>query len=51
MAEQDVVKSYGQHCNAYIVKPVDLDNFKEVVRTIERFFFLLVITPDDEDDE
>jgi chemotaxis family two-component system response regulator Rcp1 len=37
--EQDVAETYRLHANAYIVKPVDLDGFIEVVRSIKDFWF------------
>jgi len=44
-AERDLVKSYGLHANAYIVKPLDLDQFIEVVQAIESFWFTIVKLP------
>src|SRR5882757_9019858 len=37
-AEKDILASYDNHANCYITKPVDLDRFMEVVRTIEDFW-------------
>ena len=45
-AEQDVVKSYNLHANGYVIKPMNLEAFKEVVSTLERFWFTLVVLPD-----
>ena len=45
-AEQDIVRSYDLHASAYVVKPIDLEKFREVVVTIEQFFFLLAVLPD-----
>ena len=45
-AEQDIVRSYDLHASAYVVKPIDLDKFRDVVATIEQFFFLLAVLPD-----
>ena len=45
-AEQDIAKSYNLHASAYIVKPLDLETFREVVASIEQFFFLLAVLPD-----
>lgn len=45
-AEEDVVKSYNLHANGYIVKPVNLGNFNEVVLKLEQFWFTLVVMPD-----
>jgi len=44
-AENDIVASYGLHANAYIVKPIGLENFTDVVRSIEQFFFMLAVLP------
>jgi chemotaxis family two-component system response regulator Rcp1 len=44
-AEQDVVRSYELHANAYVRKPVDFDRFTEVVRLIEDFWFTVVKLP------
>ena len=38
-AEQDVVQAYNLYANCYITKPVDLDQFLRVVRSIEDFWF------------
>ncbi len=45
-AEQDIARSYDLHASAYVVKPIDLDKFRAVVTTIEQFFFLLAVLPD-----
>lgn len=37
-AEQDIVRSYDLHANCYITKPVDLDQFISVIRSIETFW-------------
>ena len=44
-AEQDVMKAYDQYVNAYITKPVDLDQFFGLVQTIERFWLTIVVFP------
>jgi chemotaxis family two-component system response regulator Rcp1 len=44
-AEMDLIKTYDLHANAYIVKPIDLDRFIEVVRAIENFWFTIVKLP------
>ena len=44
-AEQDIVKSYNLHANCYITKPVDLDQFLEVVKSIENFWLTMVMLP------
>ena len=44
-AEQDVLKTYDLHANGYIVKPLDIDQFHEVVSAIEDFWFTIVTMP------
>lgn len=44
-SEQDVAKSYEQHANCYITKPVDVDEFMHAVISIERFWIELVKLP------
>jgi CheY-like chemotaxis protein len=44
-AEKDVVRSYDLGANCYVTKPVDLDQFANVVRTIEDFWFVVVKLP------
>lgn len=44
-AEEDIMRSYALHANAYISKPVDFDRFTEVIRQINRFFLMLVQLP------
>jgi CheY-like chemotaxis protein len=44
-AEEDVLKAYGLHANAYIKKPVDLDEFLRVVQAVEDFWLTLVTLP------
>ena len=43
--EQDVLKSYHLHANCYITKPVDLDQFITVVKSIEDFWLGIVVLP------
>lgn len=43
--EVDILKSYQLHVNCYLVKPIELDQFVEVVKTIEHFWFALVELP------
>ena len=43
--EQDVLKSYNLHADCYITKPVDLDQFVRVVRSIEDFWLGIVVLP------
>ncbi len=44
-AERDLVKTYGLHANAYVVKPIGLDEFVEVVQAIEEFWLSIVKLP------
>jgi two-component system, chemotaxis family, response regulator Rcp1 len=44
-AEQDIARAYDLHANCYVTKPVDLDQFINVVRSIEDFWFALVKLP------
>ncbi len=44
-AEQDIVKSYNLHANCYVTKPVDLDQFINVVKSIEHFWLTVVKLP------
>jgi CheY-like chemotaxis protein len=43
--EEDVLRSYRLHANAYVTKPVDFDRFIEVVRQIDEFFVGVVTLP------
>lgn len=44
-AEEDVLKTYDLHANCYVTKPVDLDQFIKVVKTIEDFWLTIVRLP------
>jgi len=46
-AEQDLHNAYNLHANCYVTKPVDLDQFLNVVRSIEHFWFNIVTLPGD----
>ena len=41
-AEQDILRSYALHANAYVSKPVDFERFMEVIRQIDDFFVTVV---------
>jgi chemotaxis family two-component system response regulator Rcp1 len=41
-AEEDILKTYNLHANCYITKPVDMEQFIQVVRSIEDFWFTIV---------
>ena len=44
-AEEDILRSYKLHTNAYVTKPVDLDQFMNAVRQIDEFFVQVVRLP------
>jgi CheY-like chemotaxis protein len=44
-AEEDIMKSYDLHANAYVTKPVDFSQFVGVVRHIDDFFVSVVKLP------
>ena len=44
-AEEDVLKSYHLHANCYVTKPVDLDRFIQVVKSIDDFWLTIVRLP------
>ena len=44
-AEEDVLRSYDLHANAYVTKPVDFERFVEVIRQIDDFFISVVRLP------
>lgn len=46
-AEQDILATYNLHVNCYVTKPVDLDQFIKVVRSIETFWLTIVKLPGD----
>jgi len=41
-AQQDVLRSYALHANAYVSKPVDFEHFVDVIRQIDNFFITVV---------
>ena len=43
--ERDLVRSYGLHANAYVVKPIGLDRFIEVIQGIKEFWLTIVRLP------
>ena len=44
-AEHDILKSYNLHANAYVTKPLDVEEFIEVVRALEDFWLTFVRLP------
>lgn len=45
-AEEDIVRSYNLHANCYITKPLDFEQFIQIVQNIEQFWFTVVKLPD-----
>ncbi len=43
--ERDILSAYNLHANCYIVKPVDLDQFIQIVQSIKDFWFQIVRLP------
>jgi len=44
-AEEDILKSYDLHANCYVTKPIDLNQFIKVIKSIEEFWFTIVKLP------
>ena len=44
-AEEDVARAYDAHANCYIRKPIDFQQFHQVVKTLENFWFATVELP------
>mgnify|MGYP000445126128 CR=1 FL=1 len=44
-AHRDIIESYNLQANCYITKPVDFEQFRRVVASIEQFWFTLVKLP------
>jgi len=49
-AEQDVLRSYELHANCYITKPVNFEQFLEVIKSIEHFWLSVVVLPGKDQD-
>lgn len=45
-AEEDIIRSYNLHANCYITKPLDFEQFIQIVKNIEQFWFTIVRLPD-----
>lgn len=43
--EKDILRAYDHHVNAYVTKPVDLDNFMKIVELVEDFWLTVVKLP------
>ena len=44
-AEEDILKAYDLNANCYVTKPINLDSFIKVVRSIENFWVTIVELP------
>lgn len=44
-AEEDIIKSYELHANCYITKPVNMEQFIKVVKSVSNFWFSMVKLP------
>jgi CheY-like chemotaxis protein len=44
-SEEDVLRSYSLHANAYVSKPVEFEQFMEAIRQIDNFFVSVVRLP------
>jgi len=44
-AEEDILKTYNLHANCYVTKPVDLEQFVKVVKSLEDFWLAIVRLP------
>ncbi|HWH09577.1 MAG TPA: response regulator [Solirubrobacteraceae bacterium] len=44
-AEEDILRSYKLHANAYVTKPVDFEQFSRIVHQIDEFFIGVVKLP------
>lgn len=50
-AEEDIIETYKKHANSYITKPMDLDQFIEVVESIKNFWLSIVKLPQSDEYE
>ncbi|HBM16776.1 MAG TPA: response regulator [Lentisphaeria bacterium] len=44
-AEEDIIRAYTSHANCYVTKPLDFEQFKKIVLSIESFWFSIVTLP------
>ena len=45
-AEEDIIKTYDLHVNCYVTKPVDMNQFLEVIKSISNFWLTVVVQPE-----
>ncbi len=48
-ADEDILKAYGLNANCYVTKPMDLEDFMRVVKSIEEFWLTIVRLPPERD--
>jgi CheY-like chemotaxis protein len=48
--EEDVHRSYGLGASSYIVKPMNMEQFKETIKKLKDYWFDVVVLPTEEDD-
>ncbi len=46
-SEKDILDSYSEYANAYVIKPVSIQQFVAVVRSIENFWLEIVQLPEE----
>jgi chemotaxis family two-component system response regulator Rcp1 len=44
-AEEDVLEAYDLHANCYITKPIDLGQFVEIIKSVQKFWLNIVTSP------
>ena len=44
-ADEDIIRTYNLHANAFITKPVDLKRFSEIIHVLNEFWFTIVKLP------
>jgi chemotaxis family two-component system response regulator Rcp1 len=44
-AEEDVLEAYDLHANCYITKPIDLGQFVEIIKSVQKFWLTIVTSP------
>lgn len=50
-AEQDILKTYDLHANCFVTKPVELEQFIAVIKSIQEFWISIVKLPPNHDKE
>ncbi len=50
-ADRDIVQTYNLNANAYVIKPLDFDQFMHIVRSTTQFWLTVAVLPDGRVDE